>query len=172
MFDFLMMISQYKQKHGQRSQDTNTAYPINLILHISAEKVVFYTYCAFQEWVSSLMKCSQDGAWQILDWKKVHELFSHWAQTDTDNWLTDETQRQMRRAARQRPQTGTHPLVFCPPSTSALQPHPYNPTPLHLSLSICLWICHYSNLTPGAEEEGAAFLQTNKHCRAHLWWFV
>lgn len=49
-------------------------------------------------------------------------------------------------------------LVPIPFSSVFSPPHPFSPTPsaklLFSSLSICLWICHYGNLTPRAEEEG------------------
>lgn len=95
------------------------------------------------------------GAWL----RKVHELFSPWVQPDTDGWLTDETQRHIWKTQRRRPQTGTHPFLLW----TSLPSHPLRPTPsaqlLFSALSICLWICHYGNLTPGAEKEGASFRQ-------------
>lgn len=63
--------------------------------------------------------------WRLTEtWlRKVHELFLPWTQTDTDGWLTDETQRDIWKTERQRPQTGTHPLLLWLPP----------PPPLHLT---------------------------------------
>lgn len=77
---------------------------------------------------------------------KVHELFPRRAQTATDGWLTDETQRHIWKTERQRPQTGTHPLLLCLLSTSPLQPHPFSQAPLllslHMSMNLSLWQPH------------------------------
>lgn len=81
--------------------------------------------------------------------------------------LTREAYWQMKHKDKSKRQSANVLKLVPIPFSSALPtpppspPHPYSPTPStqlpFSSLSICLWICHYGNLTPGAGEEGASF---------------
>lgn len=87
-------------------------------------------------------------------------MWRHW-------WMIDGQNTKRRLKDRAPASSNRYPsLLHLTPSAPPLSPS------LSRSPPICLWTCHHGNLTPGAEEEGFALVQTNKHPRAHLWWFV
>lgn len=110
--------------------------------------------------ILSLVNYSQDGAWQKFDWEKFMNCsFTKPSLTRMDDWQVKLKETAERQSGILKPV----PIPFRAASRHHRRLTPYSPTPpprLSFScLSICLWICHHGNLTPGAEEEGVAWFR-------------
>lgn len=152
----------------------NAAFQINLAIHASTELVAYGAFAhtvpfknqSLALWNTAKMAPDRD----LIEKKFMNCSLAEHRLTRTTDWQMKHKDTSEWRSA------SILKLVPIPLSSVPPPPQPCSPTPTtrlpFSSLSICLWICHYGNLTPGAEEEGAAFVQTNKLCRAHLWWFV
>lgn len=147
---------------------------MNLMLHISTElfacgaSATYHVFLAVkpaENQTFPLMKYSQDGAWQRLDWEKFMNCSLNEPRlTRMADWQMkhkDESERQSANVLKPVPIPFSSLLPLYPLHLTPAAPPLQTQLPFS-SLSICLWICHYGNLTPEAEDEEGGCLRSDK----------